>query len=91
MSLLPFFLDELEEFTAPPAKRYLNIDIHPFNWLSRPSLSEALLLDNTNTGYRRRRKLGKALKTADAASGDAVKNTSTIGKDGFQVCLGKKI
>lgn len=83
MSFLPFFLDEL---TAPPAKRYLNIGVHPYDFLTRPSITQAILLDNTNTGYRRRRKLGRALRTT--ANSDAVKNTSTVGKDGFQVCLG---
>lgn len=83
MSLLPLLLDELEELTAPPAKRYSSLNISPYDFLSRPSLS-AFLLDDVNTGYRRRRKLGGALRTVP---GDVVKNTSTVGKDGFQVCL----
>lgn len=87
MALLPLLLDEVEDLAAPPAKRYLNLDVCPYGLLPRPSIARALLLDNSNAGYRRRRKLGKSLRSADSGNGELVKNPNTIGKDGFQVCL----
>lgn len=81
MSLLPLLLDELEELTTPPAKRYVNIGLYPY-----PSLAEALL-DGTNAGYHRRRKLGKLLRSADQTTNNVVKDVSTVGKDGWQLCM----